>query len=57
MMRPNHALQRTRRGASPLQSVRPLRRVAELGSFGGIVLRAMLYSGEAQLGEKWKGST
>ena len=30
--RPNHVLQRTRRGASWLQSLRPVRRVAELGS-------------------------
>ena len=29
---PNHALQRTRREASRLQSLRPVRRVAELGS-------------------------
>ncbi len=37
---PNHTLQRTRRGASRLQSLRPVRRVAELGSLG-VMRRAL----------------
>ena len=33
-MRANHALQRTRHGVGGLQSLRPVGRVAELGSLG-----------------------
>ena len=52
MMPPNHALQRTRPSRRGLQSMRPVGRVAELGSLGGTtpIVKASGFSASRTLG-------